>query len=379
MIVGQAGPVAQDPAQQRQEVEDEGQRLDEFLARLFRVDLEDEAQLEQVKEFIQEERSKWLGTRIEADVSAQLSRINQALRAKIKGRELREKLLQMEAVFADHPTLAQLGELFAAANDPELAMCAQDGADLKAWYDTWSASVTRRYLESMRTAADAAVASTNGAGLGPFGLLEDALDLEVSSAGFAGDQAMLDRYVGMRQKLRAEVDGIAVRLFDRKYQERQPWQDLLADPAAWLAIKSSSFTFEFAGSMLLKNEATDGAGSGGLCYEPASGWRDYVLDFEVRLDSGQLVFYARVGDKMDSKYVPSLWMNPNDPQGRLQYGRVHSVTMAVIGSSMTIALDGTQLDRRELPERMSRKGLPGIEAKVGTQAQVTRLRVRQLR
>jgi hypothetical protein len=119
--------------------------------------------------------------------------------------------------------------------------------------------------------------------------------------------------------------------------------------------------------------------SGGLSYTPADKWRDYVLEVEVKIDSGALVFYTRIGDKMDTKEVPGFTLGTKNATIPIEYGRVYNLVISTIGNQMTVTYKGELLNAEDIKSTKSRKGEPGIVAQAGTTATITKLRARHLR
>jgi hypothetical protein len=357
------------------------QSLDDFRNGLMRVDLGNEEQLKEAKERVAKERKLWHGTRIEADVTAQLSRINSSLQTIIKTRSLVEKLNGVESRLQASPSLATLGELFATVRDVDLKQQAADagGALLTRLADD-QRRVRTLYVESLRQAAAAAAQATTGADLAPFGVLEDTLRTVIEEAQMANDVDTATSTGALYKETYRQINGIVARLFDQQYQNRAPWTDLLAGPGDWAAVPSSSFEFRFgAGGLVMTNGSGEGAASGGLSYTPGTGWRDYVVDLEFQLDSGTLVFYTRVGEKMDSKMVPAFTAGTKNPNVLVEYGKACAITVSTIGNQLTVFRDGSPVYTDDITAGKSRKGQPGIVVQAGTKLTVSRLRARHLR
>jgi hypothetical protein len=134
----------------------------------------------------------------------------------------------------------------------------------------------------------------------------------------------------------------------------------------------------------LTNEASEGARSGGLRYQPGSSWRDYVLEMDFRLESGTMVIYTRVGDKMDLEQGQGFSIGTNvgthTPDVVVEHGKPVSLTVSTIGNVLTVTSpDNSVMPRDLLMACKSRRGEPGIEARPGTNVTITRLRARVLR
>jgi hypothetical protein len=377
--------------------------LDAFLETLERIDFEDESQLLGAKDLIEKERKLWKATRIEDDVIAQLAKINSALQrisetrgsprqriieTIIKTRALRESLDGIEAKLTDTADLTVLSGLFTSVRDADLQMQATDaGGEWKTRYEETRLRVTERYIESLRGACRSAATATSGDGLAPFGTLEDLLRTVVIEARAANDVEAIKKYDPMYVQLYGEINAICSELFDDAYQNKVAWTDLLTDPGAWTAVTSSSFTYRF-GPLTMTNAAGDSSQSGGISYFPAGdNWRDYVLQMEFKLDSGVMVVYTRVGEKMDTKDAPGFSVGGGTAGRQVQvvvdYGKMNTMMVSTIGNQLTVKLDDQIVLVDDIKMAKSRKGEPGIVAKAGpsspTNLTITRLRARLLR
>lgn len=356
--------------------------LDDFRDNLLRVDLGNEQALKQAKDLAASKRSTlWFRSRIESEVTAQLSKINTALQAIEKTRGLVEQLNGIEKQLGAAPSVEDLAKLFDAVRDADLGSQAADaGGSLKTRYDDAVKAVTSKYISELQTKTAAAAQATTGEALAPFGQLEDTLRAVLESAKMINDADTVSKYSPMYSQVVKEVNEIATRLFDDAYVDRVPWKDLLADAQSWTEVPSPTFTHKFGGGLQLSNAAGDEAQSGGLSYRPGSHWRDYVIEAEVKLDSGTLVFYARVGDKMDAKMVPAVSFGTKNPNVAAEYGKTVTLVIRVIGKQIAVSVDGAGVyGPEDITSSKSRKGEPGIVAQAGTNATITRLRVRHLR
>jgi hypothetical protein len=291
-----------------------------------------------------------------------------------------EKLAAIEAHFASAPTTDILGKDFNDVRDVELEAQATDaGGALLERYNRAAKEVTERYVDALRTAANAAASGTTGEQLAPYGPYEDTVRLLLHEAMANKDKEGEALYQPMWKKTYTEINGIVAKLFDEAYQNRVPWQNLLTEPAGWTVVPSSSFKLTFGAGLTLTNEPGVQSSSGGLSYTPADKWRDYVLEVEVKIDSGALVFYTRIGDKMDTKEVPGFTLGTKNATIPIEYGRVYNLVISTIGNQMTVTYKGELLNAEDIKSTKSRKGEPGIVAQAGTTATITKLRARHLR
>ena len=355
--------------------------LDDFRDNLMRVDLGNEQALKQARDLVAKERPLWRKSRIESDVSAQLSKIQTSLQAIEKTRGLVEQLNGIEKQLGGDPSVEDLAKLFTAVRDADLGSQAADaGGTLKTRYDEAVKAVTAKYITVLQSKTAAAAQATTGEALAPFGQLEDTLRAVIEAANMSNDIDTKTKYGPIYTQVVKEVNEIATRLFDDAYVDRVPWKDLLADAASWTEVASPTFTHKFGGGLQLSNAAGEEAQSGGLSYTPGSHWRDYVIEAEVKLDSGTLVFYARVGDKMDAKMVPAVTFGTKNPNVAAEYGKTVTLVIRVIGRQIAVSVDGAGVyGPEDITGSKSRKGEPGIVAQAGTNATITRLRVRHLR
>jgi len=363
--------------------------LDDFRTWILQVDLKNEDALKAANARVDKERKLWKGTRIEGDVSNQLSKIRGSLSTIIKTRSLTENLGSIDQKLATNPDTAAFAALLTQVRDADLQMQADNaGGEFKTRYDETRLRVTERYIESLRGACRSAATATSGDGLAPFGTLEDLLRTVVIEAKGANDVEAIKKYEPMLVQTYGEINAIGAKLFDDAYQNKVQWDDLLADQSAWTAVTSSSFKYKF-GPLTMSNTAGDSSQSGGISYFPkGDNWRDYVLDMEFKLDSGVMVVYTRIGEKMDTKDVPGFSVGAGTGGRQVQvvveYGKTNTMTVSTIGNQMTVKLnDQIVFGPDDIKLAKSRKGEPGIVVQAGpglaTELTITRLRARLLR
>jgi hypothetical protein len=356
----------------------EGEGLDDLLAEIRSVDLTNEDSIKRAKQKITANSKLWRGSRIHEEVKTWLDKLNGGP-AIIKTRSLRKKLDRIEAHLASPPTIDILCKDFADVRDPELKMQATEaGGELLTRYNRAAKDVTKRYAEALRKAANAAVSATTGEQLAPYGLLEDTTRLLLHEAMANKDAEAEAIYQPMWEQTCTEINGIVTKLFNEAYQSRVPWTNLLTQTSSWTPAPSISFKHTFGAGMTLVNEPGEQSGSCGLSYTPADKWRDYVLEVEFKLDSGSLVFYTRIGDKMDTKEVPGFTVGTKNATIPIEYGKTYTLVISTIGNKLTVTGAGIS-HTEDIESTKSRRGEPGIVAEAGTTATITRLRARHLR
>ncbi|HEX6812398.1 MAG TPA: hypothetical protein VF384_12290 [Planctomycetota bacterium] len=356
--------------------------LQAFLTNILSADLESEESIRQKKDMIAKPPVPWRGSKIQEQVSQHLLKLNRSLEILIKTRGVKEKLKNIEDHLAGSPTLDVLEKDFAAVRDAELSSQAADAGDvIKSRYEAAAKQVSSRYLEMLRKAAEGASTATTGEGLAPYGALEDTVRILLHEAMASKDKAAEDLYGPMWRQTYTEVNGIVSRMFNEAYLNRVPWTpNLLTDAANWAVVDSSSFSHTFGAGLTLTNEAGDQAASGGLSYTPGNNWRDYVLEIEFKVDSGTLVFYTRIGDKMDTKEVPGFSVGvTKDPTITIEYGKTYNIVVSTIGNQISVSGEGIAWSDDNIRSTKSRKGEPGIVAQEGTKATITKFRARHLR
>jgi len=174
--------------------------------------------------------------------------------------------------------------------------------------------------------------------------------------------------------------------FEKNVKPPEP-QNLLDTPKGWQeAIKSESLKMSFGSQGLtLTNNAGEGASPGGVRYLPGTSWCDYVFDIDFKLDSGTMVIYTRVGEKMDLSQGPGFSIGTivgtRTPDVVVEYGKPMSLTVSTIGNVLTVTSpdNGVTPYRHELMAYPMRRGEPGIELKAGTTVTITKVRARVLR
>jgi len=352
--------------------------LDDFLADIKKVDLQNEDSIKAAKDKITKFKL-WRGSRIQEEVKMWLDKLNGAQESFRLPRSLKEKLTTIEAHFASAPPIDILGYDFAVVRDTELkSQATEAGGELLERYNRAAKEVTKRYIETLRKAANAAASATNGEQLAPYGPLETTTRLLLHEAMANKDAEAEAIYQPMWEQTCTEIDGIVTKLFNEAYQSRVPWTNLLTETSSWTPAPSTSFKHTFGAGLTLVNEPGEQSGSGGLSYAPADKWRDYVLEVEFKLDSGTLVFYTRIGDTMDPKEVPAFSVGTKDATIQVEYGKTYTLVISTIGNKLTVTGAGIS-HTEDIESTKSRRGEPGIVAEAGTTATITRLRARHLR
>jgi hypothetical protein len=352
---------------------------EDFRDKVLKVDLTNEAALVAIREEIKDKIKIWKGKDVENDISTHLAKINSAYALIQKTRTLVDQLKGIETQLAANPPAEQLAKLFAQVRDSELAaQAAEAGGNYKTQYDTDVKTVTSKYVEALR--ARASPSGTTGEALAPYGPLEDTLRIVVDAAQMANDIDTVNQYKNSYTQCVAEINGIAEKLFDDAYIEKQAWKDLLADPGSWLVAESGSFTRKFGSGTLLLDNA-EGGQSGGVLYTPGGQWRDYVLEMEVKLDMGTLSVFTRVGDenKLDTNAVPGFTFGTKNTKLNADYGRTQTLQVRVIGKKITVYVDNSPLYDDSLGLNKSRRGKPCLAVSGGTTANISKLRVKLLR
>jgi hypothetical protein len=158
-----------------------------------------------------------------------------------------------------------------------------------------------------------------------------------------------------------------------------PWSNLLADPSGWAIVPSYTLKHTFGAGLVLVSQPGHLSASGGLSYTPADQWRDYVVEVDLELDSGALVFYTRIGDTMDTDEVPRFTVGTEHPTIPIEYGKVYNLVISTIGNRLTVTGEGISPYAEDIASTKSRKGEPGIVVPAGTTATITKLRARHLR
>ena len=362
--------------------------LDDFRTWILQVDLKNEDALKAANARVDKERKVWKGTRIEGDVSNQLSKIRGSLSTIIKTRSLTENLGSIDQKLATNPDTAAFATLLTQVRDADLQMQANNaGGEFKTRYEATRLRVTERYIEALRGACRSAATATSGEGPAPFGTLEDVLRTLVIEARYANDVEAIKKYEPMLTQTYDEINAICSKLFDDDYQNKVAWTDLLTDPGAWTVATSNSFKYRFY-PLTMSTTASDSSQSGGISYVPwGCDWRDYVLDMEFKLDSGVMVVSTRVGEKMETKDAPSFsvgdWTGGSQVKVLVAYGKPNTMTVSTISDQMTVKVNEQVVLIDFIEPTKSRKGGPGIVVKADpaspTNLTITRLRARLLR
>jgi hypothetical protein len=361
------------------------QRLDEIVAtiRAFQLDQEDQAKA--AKDYITVTQKEWQGERIENEVSSLRATVNEAIRRHFQMHAVNEALIAIESSLTGKPGLDTLGQQFAAVRDQELAAKVHDvGAEYQTRYAHVLQIVTERYLDALKGSLAGAASATTRDALAPYGLYEDALRTLVNEAGT--DATAIQQYQPELRRVTKEVNELVMARFDEAFVKSVPPKDLLLTAGDWQESRSASFQMSFGqGSLALTNAAGEGASSGGLSYQPGDHWRDYALDMEFQLESGTLIVYTRVADKMDLKQVPGFSIGTiagtRTPNVVVEYGKPITLSVSTIGNVLTVVSPDHSATpyRDEIISTKSRRGEPAIEARAGTKVTFSKLKARLLR
>lgn len=370
--------------------------LKDFVARLEQVNLNNEAAVKAGLELINANRSVdvtnrntgWNGTTIQDKVLGKKSQFNGALQGLIQTRNLTAKLDDIQAKLAASPDVGVLSQQFIAVRDAELANEAKlAGGEYATRYDRVTREVSDRYLQKLREAVATAASATTAEGLAPYGLYEDALHVQFQEAMAAVDADAIARSKAELAKIKTEINGIVLKLFDEAYLNKAVNIPLLGvgKSEGWLVSPSPTFKHNVTSIMTMTNEAGEG-GTGALTYGPGKEWRDYVLSMEVKLDSGTMGVYTRVGagDKLDSKLVPAFTIGTivgqKSPNVVIEYSKTYKMTVSTIGNQIVVFVDGSPLwNDDHIPQSKSRKGSPAFTCQAGTSITITKLEAKLLR
>ena len=188
-------------------------------------------------------------------------------------------------------------------------------------------------------------------------------------------------YEGHYQEVITESDDLVTKTYTAKEIEKIPWKDLLSGEQAtfWNPAAAKGFSHAIAnGQMTLIGPDVGANAMGLISIGDREIWRDFIMDMEFTMDSGDFKMYLRLG------------LNPNNTVTQVKFksgadgivaGKKYQVTLKVIGSTVELVYypEDVPSEPTTVDWTKSRKGAVGFALSEGTRLKFTRLKVRELR
>ncbi len=178
--------------------------------------------------------------------------------------------------------------------------------------------------------------------------------------------------------IQAENDALCATVFTPEMIERTPQKDLLANDMAkeWVASSVEGFSWRIERGTLRIEGPAKGVGKKGiLSIGDREKWRDFVLDFEVTLESGEMELFVRLGQHADRRAMSvGLAADPN-----FTAGAPYSCELTCIGNKFSLKVADQPPYEPEMPWTVSRKGSVGLVIDEETRVRFSRMKIRVLR
>ncbi|GDY03358.1 hypothetical protein LBMAG49_26870 [Planctomycetota bacterium] len=363
-------------------VQEEKQHRQEIVARLEKNDLSNLDKILADIQFIDEEKATWQKF---SDVSTII--VTWRGKANARASELRnasgtvDSLNEIEKKLAGNPGPEVLENLYKDVRGELDGNCKTLGDSYKDRLFQLRKQVDTTYVEALanKSATDSLNAK-EGSQLLSSGQYEDVLRMLAEEATIQKDADAASNYNRRATETFKAINGIVETLFDKAYQDRVQWKDLLADPSNWEATPSETLTYKFTGSgLVVTNAPGETSKTGGIFYKTGRNWRDYVAEIEMKVDSGVITVYTRIGELMDTKKVPGISLGKEKVDVQIEYDQPIAAIFSIIGGQFRVMINGEERKSDTVGRALSRKGPVGIAVKAGTNVTITKFRARHLR
>jgi hypothetical protein len=236
-------------------------------------------------------------------------------------------------------------------------------------------------------ATEEAASAKEGRDLAAHGKLEDLLMVLSGEAQLDKDTDGISKWNKAYVEIYRETNAIVNQLFTPEYQSRAKWDDMLKDSAAWTdGGAKTNLKYAVSPAGLTMNLDKDGqAKIAGIYFDPSQNWRDYIVEMDVKLDSGTATFYARASSPdeakavLDTQKVSGFSVGTEKVNIQLEYGKTVTIVFSIIGDQWAVSVDGSAMPMDPPNSHKSRKGFVAISCKAGSSLTVSRMRYRRLR
>jgi hypothetical protein len=194
---------------------------------------------------------------------------------------------------------------------------------------------------------------------------------------------LTDFYEGHYKEIISESDELVTATYPDAAIEKLPWKDLLAGEQAtfWNAAQVQGFSHAIqAGVLTLIGPDANAKNMGLISIGDREQWRDFVVNMDFTLESGDFKLFLRLGQRADSTVAQVNFKTGTEP-GNIVAGKKYSVTIKMIGSlvTMTYYPEDQQYEPVKTSWTWSRRGALGFSLSPETRLTVSRLRVKELR
>jgi hypothetical protein len=247
-------------------------------------------------------------------------------------------------------------------------------------------AVDRAYSSALHDEAKATAASNPSKGaLVKFAKAEEEI-LRLFEAAITGKNKDEEGYYKLKyQEIITESDALATAVFAPDVVEKTPAVDLLTgEPAQnWAAAEMTGFSHRLEGGVLhLIGPDPTAKGSAVISNldREREQVRDFVIDMQFTLESGETDLYLRVGKAFNAQKVEIYPISTKNDNAFVA-GKTYEMKVTLIGSKLTVETEPSDVSHyeNEIKWTKSRKGGVGFVIPDGTSLKITRFKVKTLR
>ncbi len=344
------------------------------------------ASAEELIQFTDKEKDQWQASDNAQDIGTARARALTLIERE-KQRTLR--LQSMEAIEKDLAQLATLspdriGEHRRALGDLEIGADIM-GAEFQARIGKAKGDLNLAFVNSLHADAKAFAAANpdqGSAALGRYTKAEDEILKLFDDAVKTRNKALRAIFEPHFRDVIKESDELATATFTPAVIEKAPWKLLLVGEQAgfWNPVKAQGFSHHLEnGTLSIIGPDANAKGQGLISIGDREQWRDFVLDMQFTLESGEFELYTRLGQRADST-VPMVKFSTSG-EGAIVAGKQYEITVKMIGSTLELIYYPEDFTPDPITANwtQSRKGAVGFLLPAGTKMKVTRMRVKELR
>ncbi|MCI0588214.1 MAG: hypothetical protein L0323_15400 [Planctomycetes bacterium] len=367
---------------ERQAFEAREARLQEILTKVRSLDPAIEAQAVEGKRYAEEKQDVWKDTEIAPEVESLLSRFAISIEMNREKKDLRDRHANIEEKLKN-PQSVPVEEMREIRRKLEELDLQKDkvGPEFVASVGQTRNSFERVYVDRLREDAKSFAAANPDKGLGALARYKEAED-EIYKSFERAHIARLEEakkyFEEQYRGIQAEGDALCASVFTPEMIERIPWKPLLGNDMTkeWIASSVEGFSWRIEREALRVEGPAKGSGKKGiLSIGDRDKWRDFVLEFEVTFESGEIELFVRLGQHADRRAMSvSMAVGPE-----FTAGAPYSCELTCIGNKFSLKIGDQPPFEPEIPWTVSRKGSVGIVVDEETKVRFSKMRIRILR
>lgn len=372
-------------ADEQARFEEQERRLDAFAAEIRGYDLGVEADCTKAIQRAEAMTSLWKSTRIAGEVTDIVTRSRTAAESLKERRELLARLEAVEETLKDPGALSsdRLEEAKRKLDDLE-SRASVVGAEFLARLGVARASIGRVFATKLREEAEqfaAANPDKGRAALAKFTRAEDEVlrsyERAIAEKNKDDETFFRDGYQACMKK----SDELGAATFTPEVIEKTAWKDLLRGEFAsqWNRAEVAGFVAQVKdGALDLVGPDASTKKMGLVTIGDRAYWRDFVIDMEFTIESGEFSTVLRLGRRTDTAENYTFTAGGD---GSIQPGKTYSAEISLIGSALKVTLTPEDVPPFETEVRwvQTRKGAIGLIVPDGAKVKITRFRIRDLR